>query len=401
MKNFITLLFVTFYLSAFTQNKSLLGQKSPDLTFDTIVNFEKTSATLKDFNGKIIILDFWATWCGPCIQSFPELEKLQAKFRDDIQIITITDDPEIRIKRFLAKKKLSLPIVIDDKRKLSQIFPHRTIPHTVVIDKSGTIRAVTTSSELSEELIEAILVGREVSIKEKKDVIDFDPSLPISGNGDFAYQLTITPFKEGYPSLSNSIGRGSHYEGRRILAMNLSPKTLFEVAHQFPAGIRTILEVADPSKFAWNNQNIVCFDLIVPEKLADKRFDIMKQQLEIYFGYQSFVEERIKPVKVLQRINGAKVNLTETKKGTEPTSSYSGGGLSMRGASIEVVRDFLESQLNKPVVNETELTNLYDLELPWYNENPKQIHEELKKIGLQLIEAERKISVLVIKDKHP
>jgi len=50
-------------------------------------------------------------------------------------------------------------------------------------------------------------------------------------------------------------------------------------------------------------------------------------------------------------------------------------------------------------VNETNLHDQYDLELPWYNENPEQIHEELRKIGLELIDAERKIEVLIIKDR--
>lgn len=399
VKHLVIFVFLAVSLNVVAQTESLLGKKSPDLTFGTIVNFEKTKATLNDFNGKVIILDFWATWCGPCIQSFPELEKLQAKFRNDLQVITITDDPEARIKRFLEKRKTTLPVVIDEKRELAQHFPHRTIPHTVIIDKSGTVRAITTSSEVSEELIKNILAGNAVSVKEKKDVIDFDPSLPLSGNGDFTYQLTMTPFKEGFPSFSNSLG-GSPYEGRRIVAVNVSAKTLFEIAHQFPPGIRTALEVADPSKFSWDNkQNIVCFDLIVPEKLGDKRFEIMKQQLEIYFGYQASIEQRVRPVKVLQRIKNTDVKLTESKAATQPSSSYSGKGLSMRASGISTLADFLESQINKPVIDETGLGSLYDLDIPWYNENPKQIHEELKKIGLQIVETERKIQVLVIKDK--
>lgn len=399
MKQLTVIVFLVFSFNAFAQEASKLGNKSPELAFYNILNFEKTKANLIDFKDKVVILDFWATWCGPCIKSFPQLEELQAKFPNDLQIITITDDPEERIKRFLDKREMNLPIVIDEKRELAKIFPHRSIPHTVVIDKSGTIRVITTSSEITEELISEILLGKEVNIKEKKDVIDFDPSLPLSGNENFTYQITITPFKDGYPSFANPTGGEEPYKGRRIITTNLSARPLYEIAHQFPTGIRTIVEVSDQSKFEWSRQNAICFDLIVPEELGEKRFDIMKQQLSIYFGYQSIIEERVRPVKVLQKIKGTKTKITESKNGTESYSSYSGKGLSMKGSSIETLAGFLESQINKPVVNETNLTGLYDLEIPWYNESPEQIHEELKKLGLEIIDTDRKIKVLVIKDK--
>jgi len=399
MKQLAVILFLAFSLNAFSQEDSKLGKKSPELTFENILNFEKNNAKLSDFKNKIVILDFWATWCASCIKSLPQLEELQTNFSNDVQIITITDDPEARIKKFLDKREMKLPIVIDEKRELAKDFPHRTIPHTVVIDKSGIIKAVTTPSEITEELINKILKNQEVNVKEKKDAINFDPSIPLSGNENFTYQITITPFKDGYPSFANPTGGKGPYHGRRIIATNLSASSLYEIAYQFPTAVRTIVEVTDKSKFDWNRQNAICFDLIVPEDLADNRFRIMKQQLDIYFGYESIVEERVRPVKILKQIEGKKVEIKESQKGTEPFASYSGRGLSMKGSPIETVTSFLESQIKKPVLNETNLNRLYDLDLPWYNENPEQIHEELKKIGLEIIDGERKIEVLVIKDK--
>lgn len=398
MKQLTAILLLLFSYNGFAQEDSKLGKKSPELTFEIILNFERSSANLSDFNGKIIILDFWATWCAPCIKSFPQLEQLQEKYKHDLQIITITDDSKERIKQFLEKRNMSLPIVIDEKRNLVKIFPHRTIPHTVVIDKSGIIRAITSSSEVNEDLLSKILAGKEVNLREKKDVVVFNPSLPLSGNENFSYQITITPFKDGYPSFANPIGN-EPYKGRRIIAINLSARTLYEIAYQFPTGTRTKVKVSDISRLEWSRKNAICFDLIVPEELGDKRFDIMKEQLNIYFGYQSFLEERWQAVKVLRKIVGGKVNITEAKKGTEPYVSYSGRGLSMKSSRIEILADFLESQINKPVITETDLNSVYDLELPWYNENPEQIHQELKKLGLELIDAQRKIKVLIIKDK--
>jgi uncharacterized protein (TIGR03435 family) len=61
----------------------------------------------------------------------------------------------------------------------------------------------------------------------------------------------------------------------------------------------------------------------------------------------------------------------------------------MKNSVIETVTKFLESQINKPVVDETQLVGKCDLELPWYNENPEQIHNELKKLGLEIVDAKK------------
>lgn len=398
MKQLKAIVFLFFTISAFAQD-SQLGKKSPEISFDKILNFEKSKASLSDFKDKVVILDFWATWCVPCINSFPHLEELKSKFPNDLQIITITNDSEERIRRFLEHRAMQLPVVIDEKKEISKIFPHGVIPHTIVIDQSGVIKVVATPSQITEELIEKILSGQEVNIKEKSDVKNFDFSLPLSGNENFTYQITITPYNKDYASYSNTEGDESPYTGRRILATNLSARALYEIAYQFPSRTRTIVDVSTLSKFEWSEQNAICFELIVPEALGGQRFDIMKQQLSIYFGYQCFVEKRVRPVKVLQRIKGTELQINKTKNGTESTSSDTRYGLSMKSASIEQLAGFLESKINQPVVNETNLEGLYDIETPWYNESPRKIHEELKKIGLEMIDTEREIKVLVIKDK--
>lgn len=211
-----------------------------------------------------------------------------------------------------------------------------------------------------------------------KRLISFDPSVPLSGNENFTYQITITLFKDSYPSFVNPKGGEGPYNGRRIIATNLSARPLHEIAYQFPTGIRTIMEVTDKSKFEGDRQNAICFDLIVPEDLAENRFNIMKQHLDIYCGYQSIIKERIRPVKILKQIEGNKKEIKMSQKGTDPFASLEGRGLSMKGSPIETLASFLEIQIDTAVLNETGLSGLFDLEIPWYNENPEQIHDELR-----------------------
>lgn len=392
----IALSLITF--CAYAQ-ESNLGKKSPELTFDKILNFEKSEAKLSDFKNKVVILDFWATWCVPCIQSFPHLEALQSTFTADVQVMTVASDPEARITRFLDHRAMKLPIVIDEKNALAKIFPHGTIPHTVVIDKSGTVQVIATPSDITEETIRKILSGQAVNIAEKDDEKIFDFSLPLSGNENFTYQITITPYNKNYATYSDDNGGEAPYTGRRILATNLSVRALYEIAYQFPARTRTIVDVSDLSKFEWSEQNAICFDLIVPEELGGQRFEIMKQQLSIYYKYQTVVEKRVVPVKIMQRIKGTEFLIPAAKAGATATSKDTRNGLSMMGVPLEKLTDFLESKFKQPVVHETNQEGLYDIEIPWFNESPRKIHEELKKLGLELVDGEREINVLVIKDR--
>jgi len=397
MKKLATFLFTLLSLNVFGQVESQIGKKAPDLAFDKILNSNMSSAKLSDYRtNKIVILEYWGTFCSSCISSFPHLEELQRKFTNDLQVITITTDSEKRIEQFLKKGKLNLPVAIDENGQLNAAFPHRIVPHTVLIDKEGIVRAITEPSEITEDLITKIINQQSVTIQEKKD-LNFDPQKPLSAFGNINFQLTITPYQEGFPSYATAEGTETYKN--RIFASNLIATSLYEFAYQFPALIKTDVEISDSSKVKWSKENAICFELILPDELADRRFEIMKEQLDIYFGYKATVEKREKHVKILQRIKGATINMKESAKDAIPSGMFGGAGLSMKASGINMLVDFIQMQLNSPVLDGTNLTGNYDFDVPWYNENPNQIYKELKKLGLELIDVKRKIEVLVIKDK--
>jgi len=91
--------------------------------------------------GKIVVLNFWATWCGPCKEEMPALDRLSRKFADkDVAVLTITNDPERRgIEHFMKQVGSSLPVLLDEQRDVSLAFMVRGLPTTVFIGKNGTI----------------------------------------------------------------------------------------------------------------------------------------------------------------------------------------------------------------------------------------------------------------------
>ncbi|MFZ6663391.1 TIGR03435 family protein [Peijinzhouia sedimentorum] len=397
MKLLLTFLFVSFQFFSFAQSK--IGTQVPDISFEEVLNYSSNDLQLSEIEGKVIILDFWATWCAPCIASFPKLEEIQEKYKSELQIITITSDSNERILKFLENRDMNLPIAIDPSRKIVEYFPHRSIPHTVVIDKNGIVQAVTNSSNITQELVQKVIDKQTINLIEKIDDLAFDPAVPLSGNENFAFQVTITPFREGAPSFSNTSGGEGPYKNRRIITTNLTARTLYELAYQFPTRTRTVIEISNPSSLAWNKENAICFEIIVPEELGSQRFEMMQKQLDMYFGFETLITQREMEVYVLERIPNREHNLKLSDKNTPNEKSYSGAGLKMTNNKIDYLASYLENQLDLPVIDETNLLENYDLEIPWYNENPDQIFAELEKLGLQLQKITRKIDVLLLKDK--
>ncbi|HWA98562.1 MAG TPA: DUF2092 domain-containing protein [Pirellulales bacterium] len=131
------------------------------------------SARLADHKGKdVVILDFWATWCGPCVQALPTIAAVAAEYRPKgvaFYAVNLEEEPE-EIQAFLKERDLSVPVALDSNGQVGAAYGANAIPQTVIIDKQGTVAivhvglSVDLKAQLSREL-DAILAGKKPEAK--------------------------------------------------------------------------------------------------------------------------------------------------------------------------------------------------------------------------------------------
>ena len=122
-------------------SSSAVGQPAPDLSIQTVNG--KGDIGLNDLHGKVVVVDFWATWCGPCRQSFPVLEALSRKHGGKVAIVgvSVNDEPD-GVADFAKELGTTFPIGWDKDHAIAQRWKVESMPTTYVVDEKGTVRYV-------------------------------------------------------------------------------------------------------------------------------------------------------------------------------------------------------------------------------------------------------------------
>jgi peroxiredoxin len=102
------------------------------------------SFRLSQHRGKVVMLNFWATWCPPCLEEMPALDRLYRRHRDaGFTLLAVSlDTDEAKVAPFVAKHGLAFPVGLDSKTKVAELYGVRHLPSTFVIDREGNIAAV-------------------------------------------------------------------------------------------------------------------------------------------------------------------------------------------------------------------------------------------------------------------
>ena len=112
------------------------GNYAPKLKLSTNKGY---SFDLSDFKGKVVFVNFWATWCNPCVQEMPDLQKLYDKYKEKAEFILISSEHKNVIDTFIKEKNYTFPIGYDTDYENSKNYNTYAIPYTFIIDKEGKI----------------------------------------------------------------------------------------------------------------------------------------------------------------------------------------------------------------------------------------------------------------------
>lgn len=440
---FLFLIFCAFFISrSYAQDQQSvalsIGDKVPGLTFRVLQpDGSTTSYNLSAARGKVVILDFWATWCKACVKAFPKMDSLQKRNSGNLQVVLVNSkhnrDSERSIREFMSKwskshKNFALFTAVEDSIA-SLLFPHTSIPHYVWINPAGYVAAITTGKEVTDDNVAKVLLTGKLDIVRKRDYFDNKPIFLGDENvvdldkfdSYFVFKQGVSPHTPSFirsRALVSSkdskkyIDRGWAFSNQTLIDMFRYAIVRVTKEPDFNLDSRTILEVFDSSYFIplkeakkrkdyieWAKDHVFIYDAVVPERDADSLYLRMLCGLNRASDYYGRIEKRKVKCYALKGIG--ELDKIKTKGGS-PIVNRSDKILEVKNSSLERFINLLnKSQITTlPIIDQTNYSGLVDLLIPFERGNIDELAKALRKYGLELVQVEAELEMLVITEKN-
>lgn len=144
------------FFQVMNNKEASAGVEEGDKAIDfQLRNLEGKQVSLSDYQGKKVMLNFWATWCPPCKKEMPEMEKVH-KENKDIVILSVNLDPNQDVKGFMEKMNLTFPVLLDQENEINKEYKVISIPTSFFIDSEGIIKQKHTGGMTYDQINNAI-----------------------------------------------------------------------------------------------------------------------------------------------------------------------------------------------------------------------------------------------------
>ena len=141
IKNLTLGLMITVIAATSVASSGLEGQPAPDFALKSSTG---ENLRLSEFRGDVVMINFWATWCGPCRQEMPLLDELYTRYERvgfNLLGVNIDDDPR-RAMQMVEDLGVSFPVLFDTRKEVSKLYNVEAMPVTILVDREGTVRYV-------------------------------------------------------------------------------------------------------------------------------------------------------------------------------------------------------------------------------------------------------------------
>ena len=186
---FIILIILNFGIKA--QPGHLIQPETGDFVIKEILNYSSTSTTFGQFKNRLLVIDFFGTWCVPCLKALPHLAELQERFKDKINIILVSEESKDKLEKFINKRSpFVFPLVVDEEKKFINLFQPPSYPYTVIVGKNNKVIAIPSQEEITEENINIWLKEQEItSLNDTTNVSKVD-ALKVTESNKLSMELS-------------------------------------------------------------------------------------------------------------------------------------------------------------------------------------------------------------------
>jgi thiol-disulfide isomerase/thioredoxin len=368
-----------------------VGTEVPDFEIQVLTSEGSVMTNIRDHRGKVVILEFWATYCGPCLPAMDHLVEVQSNFTSGVEVFAITDEPRSKVVSFLNKRPTSLLVALDNDKTLNRLFYHQFMPHTVIIGPNGFVKAITSPDQITRELIYMAKSGADLTVKTKAEFASSnvnDTALaPYSLEDNSFYKVIISPQAEGIQSQVNKKAP-NEYE-----FINCTVPMMYQTLYQTTLKVadeRPCLEVTQQTKYLLQENYQYCMKLKVPQKQEGNIGLVGMKHLEEVFSIKPQNEVRIRDVYSL-------VISESDSLYTNVPSTSSGGNMSIK-QFISLLWD--TRLVDKPIVNDSGLPDdtIMNIEIPT---QVYQVDERLASIGMRLEPKVKETGCLILHEDVP
>lgn len=380
-----------------------VGEQAPPLTFTELLQAPAgTNADWPALRGKVVVLEFWATWCSGCIEEIPHLNAMvHSLAAANVQFIAVDDEDSALVKKFLGRTPMDGWLGLDTTGKTIKAYDVQFRPRTFVIDKQGRIAAILSPHQLEGAQLLALAADKPVAfptvddtaevrdkaLKEAKAAID-----AAAAGSNWPKPLFDISIRPGDPAGRITIAHrpGKNDDSYTYDFMNAPVQVLMQFAGGV-SGARMTVHGDNGAKYSLH--------LGAPGGDFEQLAPALQMAIAAATGMKLSHVTAMEDVYILQATPKAASLLSPvtSEQGSMCFFNAKAGKLVMMQTSMDGLAKTLETTLMQPVVNETGLAGQFDANFDLPKGDADSVQAALEKnLGLTLIKAKRSINRIVL-----